>query len=516
MNEILQILLVEDNPGDVDLIKERLSGALFRTKIEVVKRLSEALESIASNSIDIVVLDLGLPDSNGLETIRAVRRGTATLPIVVLTGNNDEQLGLAAIQEGAQDYLIKGQVDGGQLVRAIRYAIERKRSTEERDKLESQLHQAQKMEAVGRLAGGIAHDFNNMLSTIMGNAEMGMMKLQPTDKLYEYLNHIMFAGNRSADLTRQLLAFARKQIISPEVLDLNVTIESMLKLLRRLIGENIHLIWKPAVNLWRVEMDPTQIDQILANLMVNARDAIIDIGNLRIDTENIELDEAHHEDRYIIPAGCYIVLTVSDDGCGMDKETQSRIFEPFFTTKEVGKGTGLGLATIYGIVKQNNGFINVYSEPGKGTTFKIYLPAHDSDEDMTLATEVTQEIPNGTETVLLVEDEATVLNFSAKLIETLGYTVLTANGPIKAMQIAGEFAGPVHLLLTDMVMPEMNGRELWFKLSAMRPEMKCLFMSGYTVDVIAQDGVLEKGVQFLHKPFSRRTLAVKLREVLSA
>jgi len=396
----------------------------------------------------------------------------------------------------------------------LRDITERKRAEEEKAKLQDQLAQAQKMESVGRLAGGVAHDFNNMLSVILGHAELAMQGLEPSDPLYDDLREIAAAGKRSADLTRQLLAFARKQTIAPKVLDLNDTVVGMLKMLRRLIGEDIDLLWKPAANLWPVKLDPVQVNQVLANLLVNARDAIEDVGKVTIETENVAFDEAYCADHVGSVPGEYVMLAVSDSGRGMDRETLSRIFEPFFTTKGVGEGTGLGLATVYGIVKQNNGFINVYSEPGKGTIFKIYIPRPQPAGAVAGKTAVSAEVSTGTETVLLVEDEEAVLTLGAKLLEQLGYKVLAANGPNRALQLAEEYEGPIHLLMTDVVMPDMNGRDLRQRLISRRPGLKSLFMSGYTANVIAHHGILEEGILFLQKPFSRQALAAKLREAL--
>jgi two-component system cell cycle sensor histidine kinase/response regulator CckA len=402
-----------------------------------------------------------------------------------------------------------------QMFGVFRDITERERAEQEREKLEAQFRQAQKMEAVGRLSGGVAHDFNNMLGVIIGFTDLASMKLPANDPVQMYLDEVKSAAQRSADITRQLLAFARKQIIAPKVLDLNNTIESMLKMLRRLIGEDIDLLWKPANDLWPVKMDPAQIDQILANLMVNARDAIAGVGKITIETGNVEFD-AHYCKTHVgsVP-GPYVLLAVSDDGCGMDQETLAKLFEPFFTTKEVGKGTGLGLATIYGIVKQNNGFIDVYSEPGQGTTFKIYLPRQESQEAATEQPRQPAEVPTGTETVLLVEDENSLLKFTRILLEELGYAVLATGSPREAIQLAKEYTNEIHLLMTDVVMPEMSGRDLCIQLEASRPGLKCLFMSGYTANVIAHQGVLDEGVHFLQKPFSRGALATKMRDALS-
>ena len=391
---------------------------------------------------------------------------------------------------------------------------ERKRVDEEREKLQAQLNQAQKMESVGRLAGGVAHDFNNMLGAILGYTELGMIEVSPTDPIHGTLKDIQKAALRSADLTRQLLAFARKQTVAPKVLDLNETLKGMLKMLRRLIGEDIGLAWLPGKDLGWIRMDPSQIEQLLVNLCVNARDAIHDTGKITVETSAVTFDETDCAAHVGFTPGKYVLLTVSDDGCGIDAETLSHLFEPFFTTKEVGKGTGLGLATVYGMVKQNNGFIDVYSKPGQGTTFKIYLPRHATESGRTALMDASQPAARGHETILLVEDEPMILDITTKMLERQGYTVQAAATPGEAIRLAREHVGEIHLLMTDVVMPEMNGRDLAKNLLSLYPNLKRLFMSGYTADVIAHHGVLDEGVQFIQKPFSVQTLAVKVRGVL--
>ena len=405
--------------------------------------------------------------------------------------------------------------DGGTLWHGIIVDIsDRKLAEEEQTKLKEQLQQAQKMEAVGRLAGGVAHDFNNMLSVIIGHAEMAMEEVDPAQPLYANLEQIKNAGERSADLTRQLLAFARKQTVAPKVLDLNKTVGGMTQMLQRLIGEDIDLAWMPYKNLWPVKMDPSQIDQILANLCVNARDAIADVGKITIETGNVEFDETYCNDHVGFLPGEYVLLAVSDNGCGMDTETLDNIFEPFFTTKESGKGTGLGLATVYGVVKQNNGFINVYSEPGQGTTFRIYLPRHLTKTAQLSEKEVNPPPERGNETILLVEDEPAILKMTTMMLERLGYTVVAAGTPAEAINLAHEYTGIIDLLVTDVVMPEMNGRNLAKNILSFYPNLKRLFMSGYTANVIAHHGVLDEGVNFIQKPFSRENLGTKVRELL--
>ncbi len=393
-------------------------------------------------------------------------------------------------------------------------AVETVRDITDKKKLESQLIQTQKMESIGQLAGGVAHDFNNMLSVILGYAELAMDRTAPGDQLHNDLREISNAARRSADITRQLLAFARKQTISPRVLDLNETIEGMLKMLRRLIGEDIDLSWQPGSGLVPVFMDQSQLDQVLANLCVNARDAISGVGELTIETENVYLDENYCADRPDFTPGDFVMLAVSDNGCGMDKKLVNKIFEPFFTTKDVGEGTGLGLSTVYGIVKQNNGFINVYSEPGKGTTFKIYLPRHQGELPHPAELDDTEIPQSRGETVLIVEDEASILQLARRILVRLGYKVLDANTPGQALVLAEKHRGEIHLLITDVVMPEMNGRELAGKLHRLHPDLKVLFMSGYTANVIAHHGILDEEVNFIPKPFSNRSMAVKVRETL--
>lgn len=392
---------------------------------------------------------------------------------------------------------------------------EYKQAEAAREKLEAQLHQSQKMEAIGQLAGGIAHDFNNMLSVINGYSEMLLKKTPASDPKYELIREINKAGERSAALTQQLLAFARKQTISPKVLDLNDTVAGMLKMLQRLIGENIELLWKPEANPWDVKMDPSQINQLLANLLVNARDAISTSGRVIIETGKARLDEAFCQMHPDSAPGKYAVLSVSDNGCGMSKETIEHIFEPFFTTKKVGEGTGLGLATVFGIVKQNNGFINVYSECGKGSVFKIYIPRHVTDKAGIVEESENHKIIAGTETVLLVEDEEALLRFTKIVLEQMGYTVLTANSPGEAIKLAEQHKGDIHALITDVVMPGMSGLSLSELITRKRPDIKLLFISGYTADIIAHNGILDQGIHFLEKPFTAEELSAKLRETLS-
>ena len=382
--------------------------------------------------------------------------------------------------------------------------------------LESQLRQAQKMEAVGRLAGGVAHDFNNLLMGIMGYVELCRDQTEPAHPIREWLDEITHIAQRSAQITQQLLAFARKQTVEPKILDINDAVNGMLKLLRRLLGEDIDLAWQPGADLRLVKVDPSQVDQILANLCLNARDAIEGAGKITMETGNVMVDAGFCAAHTEAAAGEYVFLAVSDDGCGMEPETLAQIFEPFFTTKAMGngKGTGLGLATVYGIVKQNNGFICADSTPGKGTTFTIYLPQV-AKETSEMAVSRQAEMPKGHgENILLVEDENALRRICRLNLISFGYHVLEAETPGEALALVSRTSNEIHLLLTDVVMPGMDGRQLAQRISAAKPDIKVLFMSGYTADVIAERGVLEQNTAFLSKPFTRDDLARKVSDVL--
>jgi len=418
-------------------------------------------------------------------------------------------------KDGTQKEILWGYISLGEINYAYGLDLtERKRTASEKERLKEQLIQAQKMESVGQLAGGVAHDFNNKLQIILGHTEIALPNVPQGDPLYGHLIEIQQAALHSADLTRQLLAFARKQVIAPVVLDINAAVEEMLKMLRRLIGEDINLLWEPSTKIWPVKMDSAQVDQILANLCVNARDAIDGTGTVTIKTSNVTLDEATCSGHPDNTPGDYVQLRFSDNGCGIEKNILDHIFEPFFTTKEVGQGTGLGLATLHGIALQNHGFITVDSTSGKGTTFKIHLPRCADKEVETQEATEAKPPEHGHETILLVEDEAVLLNLGQQMLEDLGYIVLAATLPGKALRLAEEYDGKIDLLLTDVIMPEMNGQDLTTQLEKTRPELKHLFMSGYTADVIARNNVLAEGVQFIQKPFSAHELAAKVRQAL--
>jgi signal transduction histidine kinase len=386
----------------------------------------------------------------------------------------------------------------------------------ERKTLEMQLFQAQKMEAIGQLTGGIAHDFNNLLTIVNGYSEMLLQTLPASDPQRDNAVQIKEAGERAVLLTRQLLAFSRRQMLEPKVLELNAVVTNTEKMLTRMIGEDIQLVTALMPRLGRVKADPGQIEQVIVNLAVNARDAMPQGGKLTIETANVELDENFARRHVVVKPGQYVMLAASDTGCGMDAETQKRIFEPFFTTKERGKGTGLGLATVYGIVKQSGGSIWVYSEVGRGTTFKMYLPRVEEEPDAVLPGTVRAAPLKGTETILLVEDDTPLRKLTLAILRHGGYDVLSAASREEALQLCGRHQGPIHLMLTDVVMPGRSVREFVEQLASTRPAMKVLHMSGYTDDTVVRHGVMEQSVAFLQKPFTTHSLLRKVREVLDA
>lgn len=384
----------------------------------------------------------------------------------------------------------------------------------ENKKMAVELLQAQKMEAVGRLAAGVAHDFNNMLSVIITTSEMALESLPAEDPLRADLMEIHNAGRRSAELTSRLLAFARKQVIQPKAVDLNAAIQNALKMLRRLVGEDIEICWEPAPALWPIFIDPSQLDQILMNLAVNARDAIKNVGRITLATENFLADLAFCQMHPDAQPGEYVQLSFADNGCGMTPEIKQRIFEPFFTTKAPDKGTGMGLATVFGIVKQHHGIISVYSEPGLGTVFRIYFPRY-RHEDAAETAAAQPVIGGGNETILLVEDELSLLKLTRTILERLGYKVLSASRPQEALRLSAEHPGDIHLVISDVVLPEATALDMVQQIQQHRPGIRCLFMSGYTADIMLQRGLHEPNATFLQKPFTAQILAAKVREALS-
>ncbi len=444
------------------------------------------------------------------DALRLGYRASAAFPLTV-NGATRGAFTLYATEPGFFDREELALLDD--LAMNIGFAMELAAQAEQRRQLEAQFLQAQKMETVGRLAGGIAHDFNNLLTVINGTTSLAMDQVPPGDPLRRDLAEIQAAGERAANLTRQLLAFSRQQILKPDVVDLNGLVGGVHTMVQRLIGEDVNLVIIPGKELGSVRADPRQLEQVLLNLVVNARDAMPDGGTLTIETRNVELDAAHAELHASVRPGAHVLLSVSDTGVGMDEVTQQRIFEPFFTTKEAGKGTGLGLATVYGIVKQSEGSIWAYSEPGQGSTFKIYLPRVDQAPHARVSTRAAAKA-QGTETILLVEDEVAVRRLAERILTSAGYTVLAAGDGVEALQLLAQRGTPVHLLLTDVVLPGISGRELAAQVESTHPEVRVLYTSGYTDDTILRHGVLDSVTHFLGKPYTVAELTQRVREVL--
>lgn len=516
--EQLHILLVDDDEDDYLITQDLLEDmGSSRYELEWVSSYEAALDKIARNNHDVYLIDFRLGRHSGLELLRwAVAEGVSA-PLILLTGQGDHRVDLEAMEAGAADYLVKGEINAHLLERAIRYAVERRRAQMEQLKLEAELRQAQKMEAIGHMAGGIAHDFNNVLTAILSYSSLARRHVTPDHPVYSKLVGIEESSQRAANLTHQLLAFARRQVVAPRVLNLNDVVLNMNKLLRRLINAEIELVTLPETDLWRVKVDPGQIEQVLVNLVVNARDAMPLGGKLTIRTRNAGLDERYAQKHVDVQPGEYVCLSVSDTGTGMSKEVMARIFDPFYTTKEPGKGTGLGLATCYGIVKQNGGHIELESELNVGTTFYIFWPRVVDYAAPEQPKPQEAVLPKGKETLLLVEDEPAVRQIVAELLEQQGYKVLTAvNGEDALQQMGNNAPEVVDLLLTDIVMPRLSGTALADKIKQHYPQIKIVFMSGYADESLANRERLEAGTAFIQKPFTLDVLALKIRQVLDA
>ena len=510
----VRILHLEDDRNDAVIAHTLLSGDGLACEIERVETREDFEAALDRGGFDLIISDFSLPMFDGISALAIARKKCPDVPFIFLSGAIGEETAVASLQAGATDYVVKQRL--ARLPAAVRRALREAEERAERKRLEDHLRQSQKMEAIGRLTGGIAHDFNNLLTVINGYSEMSLQSLKADDALRPNLEQIKEAGERAAGLTRQLLAFSRRQVLEPKVLDLNAVVTNVEKLLNRMIGEDVILAATRTAGLGRVKADPSQIEQVLMNLAVNARDAMPAGGKLTIETANVELDESYAREHMTVQPGRYVMLAVSDTGCGMDVETQKRIFEPFFTTKEQGKGTGLGLSTVYGIVKQSGGYIWAYSEVGLGTTFKVYLPRVDA---AIAAVEPAREVlrtARGAETVLLAEDDPALRSLLRKVLQENGYTVLEAFHGKHAVEVCEQHSGPIHLMVTDVVMPEMGGTEAAGRLSSLRPDLKVLFLSGYADDAVHRHGVLAPGTAFLQKPFVLETLARKVREVLDA
>ena len=508
---------MEDDDEDALLTRELLSR-IEGTRYELlwVSGYEAALEAVADARYDVCLVDYRLGADDGIELVRALVAQGYDQPIIVLTGLSDRAVDIEATRAGAADYLVKGEVTPTLLERTIRYALRRHADMRALRESEEGLRQGQRMEAVGRFAGGVAHDFNNMMSAVVGFSALILDALDEHDPLRRYVEEIQRAGERASGMTQQLLAFTRKQVLLPQVLDLNSVVNDVNELLRRLIGEDVELVTEMALGVHPIEADSGQLEQVIVNLAVNARDAMPGGGHADdLDGERRARrgDPARPPD---LEPGAYATISVSDSGEGMDAETLRHIFEPFFTTKEEGKGTGLGLATAFGIIKQSGGHIEVQSEPGRGTTFTILLPRAQAPVIRLDPRSTAPELLPGSETILLVEDEEVVRHLEREVLTTCGYAVLEADGPNQAIELSRNHSGVIHLLLTDVVMPGMSGDELARRLRAERPEMKVILASGYAADTLAQRVVLQPGTAFLPKPLTPTSIARKVRDVLDA
>jgi two-component system cell cycle sensor histidine kinase/response regulator CckA len=519
----LRVLMVEDSPTDASLVARELRalGDVESRRVESADEMREALRE----PWDLVLSDWAMPAFSAEAALEILKEDGRDVPFIIVSGSIGEETAAKAMRAGARDFVLKDRLM--RLAPAIERELkerderlERRRGQEALEQAEAgqrraeeQLRESQKMEAIGRLAGGIAHDFNNLLSVILSYSSLAIAELPPGDPLREDLLEIEKAGKRAAALTRQLLAFSRRQVLQPKVVDLNNVIAGMSKMLERLIGEDVELAIHAHATDAKVLVDPGQIEQVVMNLAVNARDAMPQGGKLSVETRHVEHDESFLRDHIGARPGPHVMLAVSDDGTGMDAETRARIFEPFFTTKEVGKGTGLGLSTVLGIIQQSGGTIYARSEPGVGTTFEIFLPLAEGRETAGRPVPGPSNL-RGTETVLLCEDDPPLRALVRSILRQYGYEVLEAQSGGDALLLCEQHPAEIHLLLTDVVMPRMSGRQLAERLAPLRPNMRVIYMSGYTEDAVIQHGVLDADVAFLQKPITPEALARKVRETL--
>jgi signal transduction histidine kinase len=514
----IHLLVVDDDPQALALVELALVDAHFERNIEVVATAKQGLERIKAAEHDVYLIDHRLPDGTGINLIHEAKQAGIDKPFILISGYGSGALDEAALREGAADYVEK-HLMSTHLERSIRYALRDWQAGRALRDREEQLRQAQKMEAIGRLAGGVAHDFNNLLTAIVGFTDLIAERVDPTEPTALDVREIRKAADRATALTRQLLAFSRKQFLDPTVLDLNDTVLGMTQMLPRVIGEHIKTRTELGANIRPVWADGSQMDQVLVNLVLNARDAMPGGGQLTIQTANVDLDEDRlRAEGLALPPGRYVMLSVTDSGVGMDESTRARAFEPFFTTKAKGKGTGLGLATVYGIVDQSGGGIGLETAPGRGTAVRVYLPVT-SATVARMGPPALDDIPHvggGTETLLLVEDNDSVREVTAQSLRRRGYTVYEVANAEEAIEWTRTSKVTPHLLLTDVVMPGLSGPNLAAQLVKENPDLRVLYMSGYTDDATAVHGSFWGGVPLLQKPFTPTQLAERVRGALDA
>jgi signal transduction histidine kinase len=516
MKSPLHILHLEDDPNDAVRVRCTLETAGVTCAITLVQNRGDFVAALERGGVDLILSDYSLPTFDGLSALKIAQAKWPDVPVILVSGTLGEDRAIDSLTSGATDYVLKEHL--ARLPTAVRRAMRDVEAGADRKRLEAQFIEAQKMEVIGQLASGVAHDFNNLLAVILGYSELMMVKLPPNEPMRKEAEEIGHAANRAAGLTRQLLAFSRKQTVQPVVLDFSEVVVGMEKMLRRLIDENIELQIVAGKEVGRVKADSGYVGQVLMNLAVNARDSMPNGGKLIVETSNVTLDENYAHAHAGVNPGDYVMLAVSDTGCGMTDEVLAHLFEAFFTTKPKGKGTGLGLATCQTIVKQCGGHIDVYSKLGKGTIFKIYFPRIEQPlQPLLLPLDKGEAMPRGTETILFVEDEPSVRHLSCGVLESLGYTVLRAANGQEGLNQAREAKGkPIRLVVTDVIMPQMGGKVMAEWLKAIYPDLKVLYTSGYTDDALAEHGVMEPDLAFLPKPYTPAALSRKVRELLDA
>ena len=510
----VSILLIDDDPQAQALIEMALMDAHFEREIDVATTAAAGLERIKANHHDIYLVDQRLPDGTGLELIRAAKNLGTDKPFILMTGYGSGALDEAALREGAADYVEK-HLAGAHLERSIRYALRNWQASRALHDREEQLRQSQKMEAIGRLAGGVAHDFNNLLTAIIGYTDMIGERADVDPATAREVGEIRGAADRGAALTRQLLAFSRKQFLNPTVININESVAGLLHMLPRLIGDHIHTDARLGTGLGFVKADASQIEQVIVNLVLNARDAMPTGGHITIQTANVTLDYDQLADEGLaLPPGNYVMLAITDTGMGMDEQTRAHAFEPFFTTKPKGKGTGLGLATVYGIIDQSGGGITMDSAPGRGTSVRIYLPVTNALPTIPERPQAGPRATAGTETLLLVEDNDAIREISARALRRRGYTVYEARNAEEAIDWAAKAERRADMLITDVIMPGLSGPNLAARLMQQNPKLRVLYMSGYTDDATEVHGTFWGGVPLLQKPFTPSQLAERVRMAL--
>jgi signal transduction histidine kinase len=515
MKTPLHILQLEHDRNDARLVQTALETDGIACTAERVENRADFVKALERGKVDLILYDHSLSAFDGLSALELARTKWPAIPFIVMSGTPGEESALELLKHGATDYVLKQQPS--RIVSAVRRAMQEVEARAECQRLEEQLIESQKKEVLGQMAGGVAHDFNNILAVIIGYSDLLQQQLEPGHPLQKYAEEIGRAGEHAARLTKQLLVFSRKQTVQPVVLDLNEVVKDLDKMLRRLINENIELTAALGDKIGRIKADPGQMGQVLVNLVVNARDAMPSGGQLTIATSNVTLDENHARAHPEAAPGNYVMLAVSDTGVGMTDEVKAHLFQAFFTTKPEGKGTGLGLAICQTIVKQSGGFIAVDSEPGKGTTFKVYFQRVDQPLQTAAQPDRNGHLSRGTETLLVVEDEPAVCNLANNVLKNQGYIVLRAMNGQEALQVARVHKGPpIRLVITDVIMPQMGGKVMAEWLKSRYPDLKIIFTSGYTEDAIGYNGALGPGVTFLSKPYTPAILTRKVREMLDA